>query len=108
MIDFGKDLNELKEDLENIISKHYKNYLEDGLYLQYYTSTDINNYLRMLYEIGYIDKTELNTPDILYVFNSAFRTLIKMEIKISSLKISKYIIDNNELEKYIYYKNITN
>lgn len=105
MIDFSKTPEELETQLNRLISNHYIEYLEEGLYLEHFSSSDINNYLNMLYQMGYSDVNELNFANIRYVFNSKHRTLIKIVESRYSLKVSKYIIDSNELDKYAYYIN---
>ena len=104
MIDFGKPLFELEDDLNNILEDYYDDYLENGLYLQLITDVDINTYLIDLYRIGYVDINELNSNNTYYLFNEGLRSLYKIKDCNHSLEIDKYIIDYAELKKYIYYK----
>ena len=101
-INFGKPVNELKEDLDGILKNFYKEYLENGETGGFATSISLDNYLNEAYKIGYVDKPEMDSDGDKYIFNVDFRTLQKITPIGSRLKVTKYIIDNNELEKYIY------
>lgn len=101
-IDFGKPIDELKEDLDGILKDFYKEYLENGETGGFATSISIDKYLDTAYTIGYVDKPEMDSNGDKYIFNADFRELQKITPIGSRIKVTKYIIDNNELEKYIY------
>lgn len=102
MLDFGASIPEIKEGLDGILRDFYKEYLELCQIQEFGTKMKAKTYLIEQYKMGYKNQLEMSSKNNIFIYNPDFRTLQQIQIKGEHIFVKKYIIDYNELEKYIY------
>ena len=102
MLDFGASIPEIKKELDGILRDFYKEYLELCQSHEFGTKMNVKTYLIEQYKMGYENKLEMSSKNNIFIYNPDFRSLQQIQVKGDYIFVKKYIIDYNELDKFIY------